>query len=201
MVNMEKSSKERLLETALSLIWVSGYACVSVDEICRRTDIRKGSLYHYFPSKSDLAVAALIYHWRGIQPTLDHIFSPQVPGIDRLANFCEYTYTTQLEKAAEFGRVCGCVFTSIGSEQCGHNEQLRHAAIEIMQRHKKYLEFAIKGAREEGVINVKDIGTKVDELFAYYLGVLTLARISNDAELLTGLKKTFFGLLGLDNGT
>ncbi|MCW2286501.1 AcrR family transcriptional regulator, partial [Rhodoblastus acidophilus] len=52
-------TKRRLIAAALELIWRSSYGSVSVDDICKAADVRKGSFYHFFPSKADLAVAAM----------------------------------------------------------------------------------------------------------------------------------------------
>ena len=50
-------AKEKLLHVAFDLIWQHSYGSVSVDDICERADVKKGSFYYFFPSKSDLAVA------------------------------------------------------------------------------------------------------------------------------------------------
>ena len=51
-------AKEKLLRVAFDLIWEQSYGAVSVDDICERANVKKGSFYYFFPSKSDLAVAA-----------------------------------------------------------------------------------------------------------------------------------------------
>jgi TetR/AcrR family transcriptional regulator, transcriptional repressor for nem operon len=73
---MGKSSdtKEKLLQVAFDLIWNQSYGSVSVDQICERARLNKGSFYHFFPSKSDLAVEAYEEHWREKQPEMDRIF-------------------------------------------------------------------------------------------------------------------------------
>ena len=47
----------------MELIWEQSYGSVSVDVICERAGARKGSFYHFFPSKSDLAAVAIEDHW------------------------------------------------------------------------------------------------------------------------------------------
>src|SRR2546422_10315091 len=77
-------AQEKLLQVAFDLIWNNSYGAVSVDQICERARVNKGSFYHFFPSKADLAVAAYEEHWREKQPELDRIFSPQVSPLERL---------------------------------------------------------------------------------------------------------------------
>ena len=60
-------AKEKLTEAALGLIWTSGYGATSVDDICAKADVRKGSFYHFFKSKADLEVAALEFRWQHAQ--------------------------------------------------------------------------------------------------------------------------------------
>jgi len=36
-----------------------GYGVVTIDDICQRAGVKKGSFYYFFESKSALAVAAL----------------------------------------------------------------------------------------------------------------------------------------------
>ncbi len=73
------NAKERLLQVAFDLIWRQSYGSVSVDDICDRAKVKKGSFYYFFPSKSDLAVAAYEEHWQQSQPKYDRTFSPLVP--------------------------------------------------------------------------------------------------------------------------
>jgi len=51
-------TRERLLEAAIDLLWASSFGAVSVDQICEGAGVKKGSFYHFFESKIDLAIAA-----------------------------------------------------------------------------------------------------------------------------------------------
>jgi AcrR family transcriptional regulator len=97
----ECDTKQRLLDTAIDLIWEQSYGAVSVDVICERAGARKGSFYHFFPSKSDLTVAAIEEHWEKLRPDLDRIFSPQTPPLERLSRYCDFIYERQSQKNAE----------------------------------------------------------------------------------------------------
>src|SRR5512138_1338390 len=67
-------AKEKLLDVAFELIWDNSYGGVSVDQICERAGVNKGSFYHFFGSKADLAVAAYQEHWRQKQPEMYRLF-------------------------------------------------------------------------------------------------------------------------------
>ncbi|AMN40045.1 TetR/AcrR family transcriptional regulator [Rhodoplanes sp. Z2-YC6860] len=52
------SSKTRLLDAALTVIRTQGYAATTVDDICHAAGVTKGSFFHHFKSKDELALAA-----------------------------------------------------------------------------------------------------------------------------------------------
>src|ERR1700733_3290143 len=116
------NAKESLLQAAFELIWQQSYGCVSVDTICERAKVKKGSFYHFFPSKSDLAVAAYEEHWQQCRATYDETFAPEVPPLERLENHCRMIYESQCEKFQKPGRVLGCPFASVGSELSTQDE-------------------------------------------------------------------------------
>ena len=41
-------AKENLIKAATDLIWEHSYGSTSVDDICARAEVRKGSFYHFF---------------------------------------------------------------------------------------------------------------------------------------------------------
>src|SRR5580704_15932053 len=57
----EPDTRTRLLDAALRVIRNKGYGSSTVDEICREAGLSKGSFFHYFRSKEDLALAAAAY--------------------------------------------------------------------------------------------------------------------------------------------
>lgn len=61
--------KRKLLDAALHVIRAKGYAGTSVDDICREAGVTKGSFFHHFKSKDELAVAAT-EHWTGVTGNL-----------------------------------------------------------------------------------------------------------------------------------
>jgi TetR/AcrR family transcriptional repressor of nem operon len=55
-------ARRKLLDAALSLIRAKGYAATTIDELCGRAGVAKGSFFHHFKDKEALAVAAAD-HW------------------------------------------------------------------------------------------------------------------------------------------
>ncbi|HSN12574.1 MAG TPA: TetR/AcrR family transcriptional regulator [Propionibacteriaceae bacterium] len=52
-------SRERLVAAMSELMWERGYAATSPREVRERSGVGQGSMYHHFPGKRDLALAAL----------------------------------------------------------------------------------------------------------------------------------------------
>ena len=52
-------SRQDLLNAAQELMLAKGFGATSVDEICRKAKLTKGSFFHYFKSKDDLGAALL----------------------------------------------------------------------------------------------------------------------------------------------
>jgi TetR/AcrR family transcriptional repressor of nem operon len=198
-LNMKKTceTKEKLLQVGFDLIWDSSYGSVSVDDICKRAGINKGSFYHFFPSKADLVVEAYEEHWKEKRPAMDRIFSPQVPPVERLQNWCQHIYEVQKEKAARYGHVCGCPYASMGSEIATLDEKMRARSERLMDSGRKYVESAIADAIREGSVSVKDPVAASLTLQSLVCGMLVEARVKNDLKVLDVLESTVMGFLGV----
>jgi len=189
-------AKEKLLDVAFELIWDHSYGSVSVDQICDRAKVNKGSFYHFYGTKADLAVAAYEDNWRQKQPDMDRIFSAQIPPLQRISGWCSYIYDTQKRKAAEHGHVCGCPYGSIGGELATQDDQIRVKAEEIMGRSAKYVESAIADAKREGSVTVDDPKRAAQKIFSFVVGSLLQAKIQNDLELLGDMESTVMAIIG-----
>ena len=56
------ATRRRLLDAALQVIRTQGYAATTVADLCKTAGVSKGSFFHHFSSKEDLALAAA-RHW------------------------------------------------------------------------------------------------------------------------------------------
>jgi len=191
------TARERLVEATIELIWTGSYGAVSVDAICERSGVKKGSFYHFFKSKDELVIAALDAHWEGRRPTLDTLFARTRPPLDRLRTYFESVYQRQLELAKKFGRPPGCFYCKLGIEVSNETE-IGKKVQSIMATYVSYYETALADAAAAGW-PIADIPGKARALFAYMEGVLTQARIHDDFEIMKNLGKSAFRFLGLDD--
>jgi TetR/AcrR family transcriptional regulator, transcriptional repressor for nem operon len=58
-------AKTRLLDAALKVIRTKGYVATTLDDLCAEAGVTKGSFFHHFKSKEDLALAA-VEHWNSM---------------------------------------------------------------------------------------------------------------------------------------
>src|SRR5204863_9515207 len=109
-------AKDRLMKAVAELIWTGSYGSTTIDDICDKAGVKKGSFYYFFDSKADLAAAALDAEWERKRPELDSLFSPTIPPLDRLKRYCEFGLRMQAEIKTKCGCVLGCPLFSLGSE-------------------------------------------------------------------------------------
>lgn len=192
-------ANERLMNAALDLIWEESYGSVTIDDICKRADVKKGSFYYFFSSKSDLAVAALERLWQQeSKPKMDSIFSPSVDPLTRMRTYLAGMYDFQAEIKRKHGKVLGCPVMSVGSETCTCDEEaaVGNKIRELFTRKRRYYESAIRDALAEGSIEPGDPAQKAMAVAGLIEGTLTQARILNDPEILRSLPDMAMRLIG-----
>lgn len=65
MSSKSPNPRTKLLDAALRVIRSQGYAGSSVDDICREAGVTKGSFFHHFKGKDDLAISSVAY-WTSV---------------------------------------------------------------------------------------------------------------------------------------
>jgi TetR/AcrR family transcriptional regulator, transcriptional repressor for nem operon len=187
---------QRLMSAALDLIWSESYGAVTIDDICNKAGVKKGSFYYFFRSKSDLAVAALENMWnQDWKPRMDQMFSPSLDGLTRITKYLEGMYPRAVETFKKTGRVLGCPACSVGSEVSKAQTEVNAKAREIISRKRRYYESAIRDAMAEGLIEQGDATQKAQSFSCLIEGTVAQARIMNDPEVMKTLPTAALDLL------
>jgi len=179
-------ARERLIRAAIRLIWERSYADVGVEELCRTAGAQRGSFYHFFPSKVDLAIAAAGAFWEHARRTIyEPAFRADVPPlvqIERLFRSVHRQYRGIRDKT---GRVPGCPFGNLGGELATLDERIREAIDRILAEHRGYFERALAALDPgEARAHSEHIARRAERLVAYFEGVLLLAKIRDDPEII-----------------
>ncbi len=190
-------AKERLMEAVEELIWTGSYGSTTIDQICEKAGVKKGSFYYFFDSKAELAETSIEQSWQKHRPELDSVFSPTIPPLDRLRKYCEFSCRFQSEMKAKYGHVLGCPLFSVGAEVSTQENGLQKKIESILDYKRRYFESTIRDAQAAGLISPCDASLKARTLFAYYQGLLTQARICNCLDGLREAIQGTFDLLGV----
>ena len=194
-------ARERLMDAIVELIWTGSYGTTTIDQICDKAGVKKGSFYYFFKSKAELAETAIEVEWTKYRAELDGIFSATVLPLERLKNYCQYEYEEQVKLKKQHGYVLGCPLCTLGAEVSTQESNLRKKVEEIMRKVRSYMETAIRDAQAEKTIQVKDATDAARIVYAYMEGLLTQARIQNNVELLKDMSRGVFMILGVKEKT
>jgi TetR/AcrR family transcriptional repressor of nem operon len=180
-------SRLRLMDAAHELIWGYSYGAVTIEAICERAGVKKGSFYYFFDSKSDLAVAAINAWWEERKLVVAQCFSKDVPPLERIGKYLDFVAQIQLQAYEESGQVLGCPLFTLGSEICTQDERILTLIQEILSCGPRYFEEAIRDAQLAGEAEGNNAELKARLVWAYYEGTLTRARIENNPDLIRSM--------------
>ncbi len=173
-------ARQRILVAASNLLLETSYHALTVHAVCDRAEVRKGSLYHFFPTKSALVSEALQHFWTTTaQPAYHKHFSEQHPPLARIQNFLEWMRCFQLEKHREHGKVLGWPFFTLGCELSSSEPEINQILDRIDALETWYFESAISDAVRLNQLARPDPHATALALQATIEGILGRARIQN----------------------
>jgi AcrR family transcriptional regulator len=92
---MLQAREDAIIRTANQLLAEKGFEAMTVDEVAANVGIAKASLYKHFPSKEDLACAAMVGVMRRAQDFLDTL-PPDAEPLDNLRTVVRWTMELKL---------------------------------------------------------------------------------------------------------
>ncbi|MGA7882805.1 MAG: TetR/AcrR family transcriptional regulator [Terrimicrobiaceae bacterium] len=126
---MANESRERLLAGAKQLFLARGYAGTTVDAICEKAELTKGSFYHFFDSKEELALAVLDWSLQRGGQVLARGGPNQIADpVERAFAFLEH-----LEECSPELWSGGCLLGSFALELADTNPRMQQAVAEMFQ--------------------------------------------------------------------
>lgn len=190
----DQSTRDRLVETAAGLLLRQSFGTVSVDDICKSADIKKGTFYHHFPSKVELALAAYDHMWEKAQTALNPCFDAMLAPDIRLQRFAETFYLWQKGFFETEGKIYGCAMATAGQEMGALDDRIRDKAQAFCEGHIGYYKSLVRDWPGFENADEQDIKQTSRALFSFVQGVLYHAKIANDPEVIrqdlyTGLQR------------
>jgi len=80
-------SRERLVAAMSELMWERGYAATSPREVRERSGVGQGSMYHHFPGKRELALAALERNCADLLPATEGLLTAPGDPMEKLTTY------------------------------------------------------------------------------------------------------------------
>jgi TetR/AcrR family transcriptional repressor of nem operon len=125
-------SKVRLLDAALVVIRAKGYAATTVEDICRKAKVTKGSFFHHFDTKDQLALAA-IAHW-GVMTDGFFASAPYRAArdpLDRLLGYVDFRAAILSGSLSEYT----CLLGTLVQETYDTHPEIRAACDRVLSSH------------------------------------------------------------------
>jgi len=147
--NQRHDSKTKLLDAALNVIRTKGYAATRIEDICEVAGLTKGSFFHHFKSKEDLALAAVEYWAEGTGAFFCSAPYRSLPDpLDRLLAYVDFRKSILQVDLSEFTCLAGTMIQEIYET----NPAIREACNKSISDHAATLEPDIEEAiRKYGV--------------------------------------------------
>jgi TetR/AcrR family transcriptional repressor of nem operon len=137
-------SRTRLLNAALDLVRARGYAATTVDDICHRAGVTKGSFFHHFKSKDDLALAA-VAHWEA--KTEDRFagapYHEPADPLDRLLGYLDFRAAILTGELADYT----CLLGTLIQETYATHPKIRVACERALSAHTAELTRDIEASK------------------------------------------------------
>ena len=90
----QSKKRARILAAATRLFMERGYKKTSIDEVARAAKVAKGTVYLYYPSKTDLLVHAIALEKTVLSARFQPLLDGSVPPTDRLRVYLETIFTS-----------------------------------------------------------------------------------------------------------
>ncbi|MCB1759927.1 MAG: TetR/AcrR family transcriptional regulator [Gammaproteobacteria bacterium] len=188
-------TRERILSTARELFHANSYSDIGIKQICDTARVQKGSFYHFFPSKRDLALAVIedmAEEWA--QGFVKEAFDQTLPPMERLDYLIDAAYYWQKAAKDIEGRMPGCLFGNLVLEVSTRDDILRAKLSAVLDKTKSRFEETLIDGVAAGAMAPLDTDLTAQAMLAYLEGMILLAKSRNEPELIAKLGPALKGI-------
>jgi TetR/AcrR family transcriptional regulator, transcriptional repressor for nem operon len=138
-------SRAKLLDAALHVIRAKGYAASTIDDICHVAKLTKGSFFHHFKSKDELALSAAA-HWGTMTETFfaSARYHEAKDPLDRLLGYVDFRAEILQGELADYT----CLLGTLVQETYATHPDIRTACEKGMSTHIAILSRDIEAAKQ-----------------------------------------------------
>lgn len=181
-------ARQRILDAACELMHSRSYGAVGVAEICQRADVKKGSFYHFFPSKQVLTIEVIDAHWESERGVWLEILQATEPTLERLRRLFEESAATHHKERDAFGMVSGCVLANLALELSTRDHVVQERLREVFDEQIELIEELLHEAVSERAIPPGSAThATARAVVAQMEGMVLFAKLGNDPGILVDL--------------
>ena len=174
------ATREILIDKATELFLGRAYGDVGTNELCRAAGVNKGTFYHFFPSKSDLLIAAIKHYASSFAQAFQKIAdSDSTPSL-KLTHLFDVPMEANLSWQTQHGYAQGCLVGNMSLELSGRSEPIRIAVQSAFASWKAPIRAIIEELSAENTLPKIDPDKGADIVIALIQGGLLLAKSHND---------------------
>jgi TetR/AcrR family transcriptional repressor of nem operon len=181
----EPNTRSRILSVARDMFHGRSYADVGIQEICEAARVQKGSFYHFFPSKRDLALAVIddmADDWA--HGFVAEAFDLDLPPVERLDTMIDAAYYWQKASTDLEGRMRGCLFGNLALEMSTRDDVMRARLNAVFDKARDRFRHTLDEAVRLGALAAMNTEATASAMLAYLEGIILLAKTRNDPELI-----------------
>jgi TetR/AcrR family transcriptional regulator, transcriptional repressor for nem operon len=188
-LTMHHPTKQRLLETGLSMLLEHGYNDLGIQAVLAATNIPKGSFYHHFKDKEDFALQVIDEYMQNVHAGLDACLGDgTLRPLDRVRRFFETTEQVYREQG-----YMGCLLGGLGQELSGVNAVFRHKIEECLSAIAERIALCLEDARAHGDIpTASDTRQMASLLVDCWEGAALRSRLRGNAAPLSAMLNFYF---------
>ncbi len=179
------------MDSAQELIQTRGFSAMSFQDIAVMVGIKKPSIIHHFPSKTDLGRAVIARYHDLFKSALVHVQEdPEKTPWDAL----EFYFTPYLDFGDAGNKVCLC--GALAGEFMELGETMQHEVQSFFIWHEQWLERILEAGHAAGHFKLnKHTSQFARTLLSALQGALLLKRVTRDPKQLEDVMQTIRELI------
>lgn len=175
------TTREKILDVAYDTFYTHGYHATGLSTILTKAGVQKGSLYHFFKSKKELALAVIKER---IDARFQAKYSPLLQAerpLQALLDFLSHSENFDLKR--------GCPLGKLVQELSSTDEDFRAALAKVYESYEGIIEQSLQTAIGQSELSPRDAQKLATFITSLIGGAIQRARLGNDERYFTDTMK------------